>query len=352
MYLPRIMIDQYGWPGFIAFAAPNVLGCAGFGYIVKNRVRSEAMVIRHRGAMTWFSAVTVAFHMFFIVYLLSEVTPLAGDVAWLPLLTAGIVWALGVVLSFLPNRDWLWLSAVVYAISLVTLFTIGFGVLDDIQWTGWNHSASLAWLTPTLCFGFLLCPYLDLTFHRAIQNSPNRHAFAIFGAAFLVMLVLTVCLWFTPFAARLLPTIGLIHILVQSVFTVGAHLREIRAWKAIGDDSRRWFVMALPLLGSMIMPVSWLFIERTDVGEGMYLRFLVFYGLLFPAYVLLFIWRWQARTVVRHGTLLLAGLLMVSLPLYELGFLHRRTWLLAIPLAVMLGWALLAARPREAKAVS
>src|SRR6267142_6505142 len=72
MYLPRIMIERFGWPGFIVFAVPNVLGCAAFGYVVRNRARSDAITARHGAAMTAFSAVTIAYHLFFIVWMFAE----------------------------------------------------------------------------------------------------------------------------------------------------------------------------------------------------------------------------------------------------------------------------------------
>ena len=57
MYLPLILLRDYGWPGFIAFAIPNVLGCAAFGYVVDAK-RSDALRARFRGAMIAFGAAT------------------------------------------------------------------------------------------------------------------------------------------------------------------------------------------------------------------------------------------------------------------------------------------------------
>ena len=41
MYLPKLMMDLYGWWGFLVFAIPNVLGCCGFGYVLARRARSS-----------------------------------------------------------------------------------------------------------------------------------------------------------------------------------------------------------------------------------------------------------------------------------------------------------------------
>ena len=35
MYLPVILLRRFGWLGFLAFAVPNVLGCAAFGYVLR-----------------------------------------------------------------------------------------------------------------------------------------------------------------------------------------------------------------------------------------------------------------------------------------------------------------------------
>src|SRR5688572_2660873 len=91
MYLPVIMIQRFGWLGFFAFAIPNVIGCAAFGYVMKTRARSEAIVAQHRTAMTWFSVITVAYHMFFVVWLLAELIPAPPDMYWLPISAAAMV---------------------------------------------------------------------------------------------------------------------------------------------------------------------------------------------------------------------------------------------------------------------
>ena len=342
MYLPVIMIERFGWPGFVAFAVPNVIGCAAFGYVVGGQSRSEAMVAQHATIMTWFSIVTVAYHMFFIVWLFAELVPVPGEAYWLPLSAAGIVLALGGVLGFLPNRDWLWLSVIVYGVSLTTLIAVGFGGLGHVEWRGELSLARLGWLTPTLCFGFLLCPYLDLTFHRAIQHASTRHAFAVFGGAFAVMLVLTCCIWFPR--GRVLPSLAIAHLVTQSVFTVGAHLREIRVSPLLSHDTaRRWLAMLAPLATAPLLYIARLFWGSSELGQDLYLRFLVFYGLVFPAYALVFM-RPRSETRARRESIMFGAAMIASLPFYELGFLHGQTWLLVLPLGVLALWTCLRAR--------
>lgn len=355
MYLPRIMAERYGWAGFIVFAVPNVLGCAAFGYVVKDRVRSQAMVIRHGPAMAWFSAVTIAFHMFFIAWLVGDLiragrAPIPGFDWWMPVAAAAIVWALGLVLGFMPDRDWLWLSALTYGFSIATAFGIGLDGFQRIPAVDPSRLSGLWWMTPTICFGFLLCPYLDLTFHRALQNAPGRHAFAIFGAAFLLMILLTLLIWFAP--GSVIAPLALAHLTAQTVFTVGAHLREIRLRRDVRSepgrsDLGRGLMMTLPLLGAAALPLAQMAMGRPVSGEGVYLRFLAFYGLVFPTYALMFIWAWRSRRAIRSGTILIAALVLFSLPLYEAGFLHGREPLLLAPLAVLAFWVVLA--PRAAR---
>lgn len=333
MYLPVIMINRFGWWGFIAFAVPNVIGCAAFGYIIKNRHRSEAMIARHAAAMTWFSIITVAYHMFFVVWLFTELSPAPVEMHWAPPTIAAIILAIGGVMSFLPNRDWLWLSAIVYAISLVTFWKLGIGSIESIEWRGEWEAGQLIWLTPTLFFGFLLCPYLDLTFHRAIQHSPSRHAFGVFGLAFAVMLVLTCVIWFGGEGGQALPAIALPHILAQAVFTAGAHVREIRLSPAINDRLVRWAAVLAPLFAA---PLIYIVREVTDqliVGENIYLRFLVFYGLVFPAFVAVVMF--AQRNSLRRRWAWFAVAILLGLPLYEFGFIQGRAWLLPAALGIV-----------------
>ena len=332
MYLPVIMIDRYGWPGFIAFAVPNVVGCAAFGYIIRIRERSEELVARHAAAMTWFSVITVAYHIFFLVWMFSDLVPLAPELNWAPASIAAIVLAMGIVLSFLPDRDWLKLSLIIYLVSFAAIFVIGFDALNHVEWTGSSPRQSLAWLAPTLCFGFLLCPYLDLTFHRALQLSPSHHAFAVFGVAFAAMLGLTCLIWFGNSRA-MLPSIALAHILAQATFTVGAHVREIRLSPAIGDRGLRWLAMTAPLLAAPALYLAPRFGSDSDAGQPLYLRFLVFYGLIFPAYVLLIML--ASKRVSRTTIVVFAVTILICLPLYELGFIQGQTHWLVIALAAI-----------------
>jgi len=284
MYLPRIMIERWGWWGFLAFAVPNVVGCSAFGYVVNTRDRSQRLMARHAPAMLCFSSITIAYHLFFIVWLFESLVHVPERDAMIPLGAAGIVFALAGVFSFLPNRDWLGLSVLIYAISLLAFWRLGTYDLQMIKWSGNQDLRLLALAVPAILFGFLLCPYLDLTFHRALQHSPSRHSFAVFGIAFTVMIVLTCALWFHQeyWASRWLPAIVMAHLLAQSAFTMGAHLREIRVSQQIQTGTLRVIALVGPLAAAPIFYVARGLSDSPRIGEFTYLAFLALYASVFP----------------------------------------------------------------------
>lgn len=335
MYLPKLMLDRYGWWGFLVFAIPNVLGCAGFGYVLARRARSEAIAARHGMAMIAFSLVAIAYHMFFITLLVNELIRHTAPLTWPGLLAAAAVFVAGAVLSLAVDRTWLILALLTYLFSIVAFAAIGFGGAGASVPAGQFDLVELAWLAPIIGLGFLLCPYLDLTFHRALQRSPSRHAFGVFGVTFAVMILFTCFLWRAPALAPI--AIG--HILGQSIFTVGAHLREVRRSPAVSSRAARALLMILPLAAAPLLPIARAVISNAaEAGDDLYIRFLVFYGLAFPAYVLLFIG--PARPIRRSGAtmVLLIVFIVLLAPLYELAFLHHRAWLMIIPIAAALFW--------------
>ncbi|MGI9014393.1 MAG: hypothetical protein ACR2GY_09105 [Phycisphaerales bacterium] len=357
MYMPIIMINRLGWLGFAAFAIPNVIGCAAFGYRMRNSNTSRAMlsVPAHRRVAIAFSIITIAFHLFFLSFLAHHVLrslhinafDVEADLRGAASIAIPIVmFAMCLGLSFLGNRTWLILSVLTYALSITTLIILfnrngtDFLTFDLASLTG-GAPIDLIWVLPALCFGFLLCPYLDLTFHRALAESPSRHAFLIFSLAFTVMLILTVVMWLSDTSLALL---AVVHIAAQSVFTMGAHMREVRERFDDDDDTAtsamsREIVLFLPLLAIAILPLMNVAGHASSgEAEDMYLRWFVFYGLVFPGYVLLFLRKDSMGNWSRPRPNMLiaaAGVMIALMPCYEFAFLHqRRMWLLAIPMAL------------------
>ncbi len=338
MYLPKIMLDRFGWAGFLVFAIPNVVGCSLFAYVVARRQRSAASVAKHGGMMVVFSIVTVAYHLFFITYLLDALCPLTGNHAQIAPIAAVVMLLAGMGLSLLPNAIWLFIAVLLYLFSLIVFGTLGLGAWDSIPVTGSEPVAELIWLAPIIIIGFLACPYLDATFHRALQYSPSKHAFSIFGVAFGVMIVFTCFMWFTPEPVRWPIILG--HLLGQSLFTMGVHLREIRVSTALECPVRRRELMLLPIFA---VPVLYIVREISqpmiNLGDDIYLRFLGFYGLLFPAYVILFIGPWRTLALSRLNLMGFVILVIGCAPLLEMGFIHQAAWLLVFPVALLVVWA-------------
>lgn len=327
MYLPILFLREYGWPGVLVFAVPNLLGCGAFGYVLRNRERARRLTEAHAGALRWFSIIAVAYHAWFLSWLAGSI----GLGNW-GSAAAGIaiIAAVGVG-AHVPREAWPWLAVAVYALSAATFAAIGCGPLLDLPARGPRDPVTLAWLAPAVAAGFLLCPYLDATFHRALAESPSRHAFAVFMVAFAPMIALTLAyrdsldaLAWVPFA----------HIGTQAVFTVAAHGRELRERGGPGPG-------ALAVAAGLAAIALALFTGGAAAGEATYIRFLVFFGLVFPLYVVLFIGPAGALPKSRRNLLAYAVAVLAALPFYELGFLGERTWLLAVPLAAFAAWKLL-----------
>ncbi len=324
MFAPIVLGRMFGWRGIVAFAVPNILGCALFGYL-RSRARSVAETRDHAWAMAAFSVATVAYQVFFAGWLgappLAEAAGIGVPDAALRM--SGGLFVVATALSLLP-RALLWnLASLAWIASAATFAFLPWGSMHGLpaeaDWT----PLQLAFVLPTIAFGFLLSPNLDLTFHRGRQLAVDDRRpveFAVFGAGFGLMLVLT--------TGYLLAPNGLVlaavrtHILLQLALTSAMHLSELRA-SAIPRGARRGAIVlagAAGLVAALAAP-----------GEATYLRFLGLYGLLFPAYAAL-----ALRTVGRPSLAALVALAIAMAavtPLLDRSFLEGPT--LATPLAVV-----------------
>lgn len=331
MFLPVLLLERFGWPGFLVFAVPNVLGCAAFGYVVG---RAGVTHLRLAGLplIRLFSLVTIGFHLFFAG--LATAWLLQGQPGWraTAVVAALLLFALAKLLSLAPLRAWPWIAAATYAISLACFAVIGLAPLEHVAWSG-TQPPSWLWLTaPTIAFGFLLCPYLDATFQRARLVAPSRHAFAIFGAAFSVMILMTCA--YAALPVGLARAAIAVHFTVQGLFTVAAHLRELDAPDMQPSVTRRASRRWLPI-GAVVAVLLGLL--PFEAGVDMYLRWLVFYGLVFPAAVLLLV---RPNRDPGYRTLsepAFVALMLILAIFDELGFLWGMPWLLPIPVIVIAG---------------
>lgn len=350
LFLPVVLRRLMGWPGFLAFAIPNVLGCAAFGFVLDRR-RSRRLVRRHRGAMVVFSGVTIAYQLLLAgwtgrIAIGESLTPALGGVGPWAGAGVGVLTVLVVAAAVASTRDRAiaWIAVAAWAFSVVGLLVAWShrppaAALDPESYAPELASSEIWWLLPTLLLGFLLCPYLDLTFHRALRRGPRKPTFTIFGVAFATLIVL-VALLANPAAYQasgigmtLLPIL-LAQMWVQLGFTGGAHVREIASVLRRGDGVRRATPVVVAALAAGVLLGTPLVAD-----EANYLRMLGWYGLIFPAYVMV------AMVGLRRGPdaatwWLVGGAALVGLPFMEIGISGREfAWTAAGAAAVLVAGA-------------
>src|SRR5688572_7339896 len=117
MFLPVLLVRQFGIAAFWVFAVPNVVGAAAMGFVLRDGA-SQRLVERHRGACAAFSVVTIAFHIFFAAWM---VRGLLGD--WGALITLSATGLFYIVGRGLPGGDRP-MGAAVLVLSVMTFIII------------------------------------------------------------------------------------------------------------------------------------------------------------------------------------------------------------------------------------
>ena len=346
MYLPVILVRDFGPLAWAAFAAPNILGAAAMGWVLRSADESGQFLLRHRPAVRTFSLVTIAFHAFFLAWFLPR---LIGT--WALAGVGGLVAAaLGARLvgggesrgtpDITPPR--VWAAAGVFALSLAAfayLLAAGPtpGLSRAVDWPDFGG------LTLALVFGFALCPYLDVTFHEARQATGARGGLAFglgFGGFFLVMLLFTLAYSSAILTAAPLGALAWVlagHLTLQSLYTVWVHVRGLTSTAGPATSPGRGGGTAVAVgltaacvLGILAATVA-VQLERAGyrlaglgAGEVVYRSFMGFYGLVFPAYVWLCAagMRRDRPPAARVGAF--AVVVLMGVPLYALAFLWRR----------------------------
>jgi hypothetical protein len=210
MWLPVLLVRDYGVWGWIVFAAPNVMGAAAMGWALRDADASRRLASAHPAACCWFSVVTLAFHVFWVIWL----SRLFDGLWAAALVSAAAFYLAGGVRS---HAD-LWTGVVALGISIgcfVAQLSRQRVFLASERWD-WVPASDLALplfaLAAVCCLGFALCPYLDLTFHRARQaTSPvgGRVAFSLrFGVFFLLMIGFTLMYSKDLLISRFLPRVS------------------------------------------------------------------------------------------------------------------------------------------------
>ncbi len=343
MFLPALLLRDMGWAGFWIFAVPNVVGAAMMGWILPSRVDSVRFVEKHSGAVWWFSAITLAFHMFWLLWILNFIraafqipVPYFAGAAGL---CSAFVFLLGKSIRRGRTPQ---LALLLLIVSLGVL--VGTFVTPDVQESNRSLLAaaprSLAplWMLPVMVFGFMLCPYLDITFHHARQQLDTRRngrlGFTLGFVGFFALMILLTTRYAGVIAGALdgslqMPIITpwlavgiLVHLLCQWLFTVRVHVDRIRTLP--GSGSKQSMLLAMVVLSGV---VGYFAIKLPDYvglsgGEIIYRCFMGAYGLVFPAYILY-------RVVAGHRSPIMWIAIVLAFPLFWLGFIERQTiWLI------------------------
>lgn len=358
MFLPVLLMRDYGATMWWIFAVPNVLGAAAMGWILRGDDDSATMEHAHRPAAMTFSAVTIAFHIFFAAWLIRS---LWGAFALPLLLTISI--AVFIMLRVWRSMDrflaWVALSASMLLIApLFGSYEMGNPGPRDLFT---REAFGLVCLALICSFGFTLCPYLDLTFHRArraVDPTGAKLAFGLgFGVFFFAMIYLTAA-YVVPMRYVLKDgyfngpqaVIAAIaaHLLIQTALTVSLHAREL------ADRYQRiplivWTVIAIAIIASAVAGAlinnqdRW---YRLNPGEVVYRIFMGFYGLVFPAYVWLCMIPGSGRMKPTHRQLtVFAVAVLIAAPMFWFGFVKQQLiWLLPGLAVVLLARAAIPAR--------
>lgn len=313
MYLPVLLVRDFGLAGWVAFAVPNVLGAAAMGWVLKTPEAAMRIAGEHAAAVRAFSAVTISFQVFALLWLLPPLVNWAG----MPLVAAALLCAVllplaaGIALPMNAVVVWL-MSAAIFAMLIPS------GALAVPRIEGAKPDWHLVGLVPACLFGFALCPYLDATFLHARANTDARSAriafTAGFGLLFLAMIVFTL-LYALGVNARIFTGLGAwllaSHLAVQVCFTISAHTAVTR--NVAGNIVS---ILVAAVLGVMALAADLgdLLPFGLSGGELIYRVFMGFYGLFFPAYVLLVI-------VARASMQVYWAACVLALPFLAAGFI-------------------------------
>ena len=397
MFLPVLLVRDHGVLGFLVFALPNCLGAAAMGWVLARGDRADptdrsARIVRtHRGALAAFSAVTIAFHVFFLVWLATWIRlylpppagPLGTSTAAILLLLATLVGGAVLVARGLAVRyaALVWCVSAAFLVALV-LSPNGVAPPATAYFDAPDPAAirGLLWLAPVCVFGFLLCPYLDGTFHLAAQRcaqtsgvSGTRAAFTVGFLVFFAAMILCTLLYAGFFAAvfdaddstrpsltRPLAVLLMAHLICQAMFTVQVHhdryqtltrpLPDAPADPTPATPPGPAPVWAIPALWALCLVAGLAaYFWRTYTipatpgltsGEAVYRVFMSFYGLVFPAYVYLLAIPLGGphadRPSRRTRLLVFAVAVVLAAPAYWTGFLARDFGYLALGLGIVL----------------
>jgi len=347
MFVPVLLVRDAGSWGWLVFAIPNVIGAAAMGWVLKSPEQSRRIVESHSAACKAFSIVTIAFHVFFVLWFVPRLVGLP---------TAAVTLALAAVylLFTIARGDYdIPVAVVVLLISIGAAVRFAYHGPAIIPHFPLVPSANAIYLLPVCLFGFALCPYLDLTFHRArqacIEPEESHAAFGYgFGVCFFAMIIFSLSysrvlslLLVDDWRDNVRPAYGkaiAVHMIVQSAYTISVHARAFLDTRPKSGGVLAMLISCQIALLAAFFSVGLPRIAGLDAGEVVYRVFMGFYGLLFPAYVWFFMLPARANRNALARAFLLA--VVVALPMYTAGFvLNRMVWLLpGVAVALLAKW--------------
>jgi hypothetical protein len=370
MFLPAILIADYGPWAFVAFALPNVLGAASVGLL--SQATSNRLLTEHQSAFRWFSLITIAQQIFFIGWLATNAAPDLQSIpqSWLLYVVFALLIAtIPLRLATLPQTTkintrspWLYVTAAVFLTSIVTFFWLSSHPQGESlaavegSWTLTKDQHELIALLICCSLGFLTCPFLDLTFHRAraaLGTAAKRTFILAFFIPFMLMILMT--LGYAHEINDLAEGITLkgaitiivtLHILPQALITLALHNAELTTASTTSRNSifaNRYRLPAVLAIIGIVLLAAWLVPGRSmSFGHSAYRLFLTFYGLVFPAYILICL----VPIRLRDGKLstnptptkcwwALVAIALAGLPMYQ-AILNKDMWFAAIGAGVVL----------------
>ncbi|MCX5658985.1 MAG: hypothetical protein NTW19_04595 [Planctomycetota bacterium] len=180
MFLPALMVRDFGLWGWVVFATPNVVGAAAVGFFRYKTPEGGLLLDRHKPAMIAFSAVTVLFHLFFAAWMIQRLIGRWGLA--LALASAALCY------GFTNSRRGQMLAplgalAVSIGAAVVCALTPG-GLSLPSAALAPGQGVDLLCLVPGFVVSFLLCPHLDLTLQRARAVAGPGQAPRVFVVGF------------------------------------------------------------------------------------------------------------------------------------------------------------------------
>ena len=331
MFLPVILIRDYGPWGWVVFSVPNIVGACAMSYTLKKSDTSKEITEKHKIACTVFSAVTILFQIYFIGWLSTVISNVFIIITGIALL---LIYALGSIV----DKNQRFNAFIIFTLSLICFMLFFYFVslekIDFFKSGDLIHNTNaLLYLTPVFFFGFLLCPYLDLTFHKVIQANTSRNskiAFTI-GFCFMFLLILLFTFFYARPVANLMEGISLIciypvvfHMLIQAGFTIALHLSSVLP--TIKKQIRTISLLTILSIVVFLLPVIFngksTFLNLT-INDIIYRSFMAFYSLIAPAYVFLFMIAKNGKSISLNNYNLRIWIIVIllALPFYAIAFL-------------------------------